>query len=346
MGSFRNIVVIGASAGGIGAAREVVAQIPEDADIAVFVVIHLARRSNAGIIAGTLQKHTSLICKVPTTGERIEKRHLYLALQDHHMIIQDDKIFINRGARENKYRPSVDVLFRSAAVNYGSSVIGIILTGMLDDGTAGMSAIDRCGGITIVQDPEDAQFPDMPQSVLNQIAVDYQVPLKNIGKILTQIFNKPVPPQVPVPRELQIEAEITKKMTSSINQMKQIGDHSDFVCPDCGGGLWAVRHDPTYRYRCHTGHAFTEQALYDMQGLNLEESVWVSIRMLEERRNLLLLMAGHSEQANDEESADENRRRSAEMTAHIEAMKLVLSKLTEDVGSTPDVSFLTNQKKR
>jgi len=327
----RNIIVIGASAGGQQAIVGIVKQLPADINAAIFVVLHLSIKSNAQVIAKTLQKNTSLNCTVATGGEEIKRSHLYLAPQNHHLLIKRNKIIIHHGARENKYRPSIDVLFRSAAVNYGSRVIGIVLTGLFDDGTSGMSAIKRCGGICIVQDPGDADFSDMPQSVINYIEVDHKVKLSKMGDVLNAILNMPVPPGVPVPRELLVENIITENMITSISQLNEIGDRSKFICPDCGGGLWALNNDPANRYRCYTGHVYTEQGLYETQGLNLEESVWVSIRMLEERRNLLMLMATNADRSGNDDLAFSNRSRADEMKLHIKRLKVLLSRLTEDM---------------
>lgn len=336
----RNIIVIGASAGGIQAIREVIAQISADRNVAVFVVLHVSRKSNSEALTRIFQKITSLTCEVGTDGAAIRRGHLYLAPPNHHMMVNNGRIRVHQGTRENKYRPSIDVLFRSAAVNYRSRVIGIILSGMFDDGTSGMSAIKRCGGICIIQDPSDAEFPDMPKSVINHLQVDYQVPLANVGNVLEDIFNKPVPPDHPVPKELQVEATITEKMMTSINELKEFADRSDFVCPDCGGGLWAIKNDPMHRYRCHTGHVYYENTLFEIQGLHLEESVWISIRMLEERRNLLLLMGTHAQESENVELAQENKKRAQEMDLHIKRLKFILAKLTEDMSPTDMSSVL------
>lgn len=340
MQNFRNVIVIGTSAGGIPALRSLVSQLPPDINAVVFVVLHLSVRSNAQVIAEMLQRHTSLTCNVATDGGVISRGHLYLAPPDRHMIIKRHKIIVHHGARENKYRPSIDVLFRSAAVNYGSRVIGVILTGLLDDGTSGMSALKRCGGICIVQDPAEADYSDMPQSVINHIEVDHKVRLSEIGDVLNGIFDKPVPPAVSIPGELLVENIITEKMTTSIKQLNEIGDRSDFTCPDCGGGLWALRNDPAHRYRCYTGHVYTEQSLYETQGLNLEESVWVSMRMLEERRNLLLLMATYAEKAGNDDLAFSNRNRADEMILHIKRLKVLLARLTEGMEQRVDTSVI------
>jgi two-component system chemotaxis response regulator CheB len=325
------IIVIGASAGGIPAIRSLCEALPADLSAAVFIVLHMSPLSSGENLARIFQRHTDLTCRVAEDGSSIQAGHLYVAPPNHHLLLSEKGIKLNQGTRENKYRPSIDVLFRSAAVAYRSQVIGVILTGLLDDGTSGMYAIKRCGGMCIVQEPDEAQYADMPQSVLNRLEVDYRLPVADIGVMLTALTGQPVPVAPPVPRELAIEAQITENMTSTIDQLKQIGDKSDFVCPDCGGGLYAIKNDPTHRYRCHTGHVYTEQLLQDIQGLHLEESVWVSIRMLEERHNLLLLVADHASETGQTAVAKGKLEQVAAMDRHISQLKLLLSKLTEDL---------------
>ena len=325
------IIVIGASAGGIPAISSLCAGLPADLPAAVFVVLHMSALSSAERLARIFQRHTDLVCQAAGDGEIIKAGHLYVAQPNHHLLLGEGVMKLNQGTRENKYRPSIDVLFRSAAVAYRSRVIGIILTGMLEDGTSGMYAIKRCGGICIVQEPDEAQYSDMPQSVLNRLEVDYRLPVADMGSLLAQLAERPVSTAPEVPRELAIEAKITEDMTSTIDQLKQIGDKSDFVCPDCGGGLYAVRNDPAHRYRCYTGHVYTEQLLQDIQGLHLEESVWVSIRMLEERHNLLLLMADHAGEAGQVLLANAKKQHAAAIEKHVGQLKLLLSKLTEDL---------------
>jgi two-component system, chemotaxis family, protein-glutamate methylesterase/glutaminase len=332
MEDFRNIIVIGASAGGISAVAKVVEGLSNDINAAVLVVLHLSRSSNAGNIVRMFQKHTKLVCMVAEDNTVIRKGHLYLAPADHHLMITGERMRVKQGPVENKYRPSIDVLFRSAAVHFGNRVIGIILTGMLEDGTSGMSAIQRCGGICIVQDPAEAEYADMPRSVLNLLRVDHQAVLAEMPGIIYRLMDQPSPEARPVPRELQIEAELTEKMMSDINQLKKIADRSDFICPDCGGGLWAIKNDPTHRYRCHTGHVYTENMLFDQQGVGLEDSVYVSLRMLEERRNLLLLMRTHALERGDQELAAANEHRAGDINRHIIRLKELLSKLAGDLG--------------
>lgn len=321
----RNIIVIGASAGGIAAIKKLLTELDTNLDASIFIVQHLSRDSNALALAEIFQKQTAFLCNVAVDGMPINSGNLYLAPADKHLMLENDRVIVTSGAKENKYRPSIDVLFRSAAVNYGNRVIGIILTGMLEDGTSGMSAIKRCGGICIVQNPNSSEFFSMPQSVINNVAIDYTAELSEIPRRIYEIANRPLPTAVPVPPELQTEFEITKRMKSGINQLKSIGIHSDFACPDCGGGLWEIKNDVTHRYRCYTGHVFTEKMLQELQIHGLEESLWVSIRMLEERANLLKVMATRNTE-NNKRSADYSQRID-ETLEHVERLKKLLADL-------------------
>ncbi|MGY5850646.1 chemotaxis protein CheB [Salegentibacter sp. F14] len=332
---FRNLIVIGASAGGLPAVNHVIARLSKEMDIVVVVVIHVSRKSNSQHIAHNFERNSGLICGVAEDGIPLQKGHLYVAPPEHQLMVKNDRIILNQGPHENKYRPSIDVLFRSAAANYGHRTIGLILTGLFEDGTSGMDAIQRCGGLCIIQDPKEAQFSDMPQSVLNKIKVDYQARLEDIPDIFEKILNRPLPPEKPVPTEIQIEAQITEKVMTDINNMKKIADRSDFTCPDCGGGLWAIKKDPLNRYRCHTGHVFTEKKLNELQDMNIEESIWVSLRMLEEKENLILLMAKRENSEGGQELSSFHEDRLADVRKHIDRLKSFLTALSTDINKEP-----------
>lgn len=334
----RNIIVMGASAGGIPAINAVIQGLSHQMNIAVMVVLHVSRTSSATKIVNSFRKNTDLTCEVAEHGMRIQKGHLYVAPPEQQLMLAGSQLVLTRGPHENKYRPSIDVLFRSAAVNYRNRCIGIILTGLFEDGTSGMYAIKSCGGLCIIQDPVEAQFSDMPLSVLNKIKVDYQVRLAEIPGIIEDILERPLPPGKPVPRELQIEAEITENMMSDIENMKEIGEHSDFVCPDCGGNLWKLKEDPLQRYRCHTGHVFTQKLLGELQDEKIEESVWVSIRMLEEKENLLLLMANGGNQPDTAGNYSLYEDRLASIRKHIAKLKSLLMLLNADLQKSSPLS--------
>jgi two-component system chemotaxis response regulator CheB len=334
MDELKRIIVIGASAGGYQGIADLVAGLPADRDIAVFVVLHMSRDSAGAVVLHHLQLRTPLACKIAANGEPIQGGHLYLAPPDHHLIVKKGSMRVHNGPRENRWRPSIDVLFRSAAAAYDSHVIGIILSGLLDDGTSGMSAIKRSGGICIVQEPKEALYPDMPTNVLNMVDVDYRVPLADISYIITDNLSKPVRRMQPIPEDVRIEAEITENMVSNIDQLKKIGTHSNFSCPDCGGGLWKISKDGVHRYRCYTGHVYTERVLSDKQSEGLEESLWVSIRILEERRNLLTIMAGHEMEAGHAIESVETKKRGEEVEIHINRLKSILHAMDKPASAT------------
>lgn len=319
----KNVIVIGTSAGGISAVSKLVAGFKEDFDAAVFVVIHISRNSLAEVILSQIQKQTVLKCVIPKDGEEITNKVLYLAPADHHMMIEKKKVLIRKGAYDNHWRPSIDVLFRSAAAAYDSCVTGIILTGLLDDGTSGMSAIKRSGGRCMVQEPQEADFPDMPNSVLNNMEVDYKVSINEMGYILSDNFAKNPCKGGKVPADVKLEAEITMRMSSSVKDLEKLGPLTPFTCPDCGGILAKVESDQIARYRCYTGHTYTEKVLEAEKIKRIEESLWVAIRMMEERKNLLeTMMADHPQNTIE---------RAAQMKIHIDRLKKMLLDLNENL---------------
>ena len=286
------ITVVGTSAGGMNALIELVSQLKEDMDTAIFIVMHLFGTGVSDFLLHRLQPHTTFACKLAVDGDPIEKGHIYIATPHVHLLVKRDAILIGRGPEENRWRPSIDVLFRSAAVAYNSRCIGIVLTGLLDDGTTGMFAIKKSGGTCIVQDPNEAEYPDMPLSVLDHMDVDYCVPLGNMGCVLSQILQTN-PEDVTVPEDILIESEIAERVVVDYGNVARIAEKSIFACPDCGRGLWEMTkagNDKIIRYRCHIGHSYSEKDLVVKQGEIFESTLWVALRIMEERRNLLLKM--------------------------------------------------------
>jgi two-component system, chemotaxis family, protein-glutamate methylesterase/glutaminase len=324
MSDLKYLVVIGASAGGLKTVSELIAQIDPALDAAYITVLHLSKNSAIDVVVNRIQKSTKMNCHVVREETTPEKGNIYLAPADHHLIISGDSLKLTSGPAENGWRPSIDVLFRSAAVAYNSRVIGIILTGLLDDGTSGMGSIKKCGGITIVQEPAEAEFDAMPMSVIRNVEVDYRVPVSDIAYILQDLASKAMPKKSNVPPEIRIEAEITERMNSSISQLPQIGTHSNYTCPDCGGNLWEIEKDVVKRYRCHTGHVYTRDLLVKKQGEMVEESLWTAIRMMEERRNLLQ-SSFETVKKNSQEEAETGRLELAqEYEKHIQVLKSLL----------------------
>jgi two-component system chemotaxis response regulator CheB len=278
------------------ALTQLVAQLPGALTAAVLVVQHLSPDSTGAPLVARLNSHTGLHCQLAINHAPLEAGNLYLAPPDRHLLVKDNHLLVTKGPRENSYRPAADALFRSVAVAYGPNVVGVVLTGMLHDGTAGLEFVKRCGGVAVVQDPADAEFPSMPESALRAVAVDYVVPLSQMGALLQQLVD---PAQVAplthknIPADLQLEAAIAERVVGTVEEVSQLGHQVPLTCPDCGGNLWQVEHGQVLRYRCHTGHAFTAAALAENNQQELEETLWVALRMMEERKNLLMGMASH-----------------------------------------------------
>ncbi|KIO77183.1 hypothetical protein TH53_11165 [Pedobacter lusitanus] len=323
----KNIITIGTSAGGLSAVSKLVSTFKKDLDAAVFIVIHLSRSSMTEVLLGAIQKHTELECIIPENGQSIENRTIYLAKADHHMLLVKGQILITRGAFENHWRPAIDVLFRSAAAAYGDCVAAIILTGLLDDGTSGMFAVKRSGGLCIVQDPEEAEFRDMPDNVLRSVEVDYKVSVNEMGYILTDRFLHTVCENKEAPADVKLEADITRRMTSSMEDLAKLGEFSHLTCPDCGGALVKINNDAINRYRCYTGHSFTEKILENEQMKRIEESLWVAIRMMEERKNLLLNMKRDDPGKINLHADSKNNERIEEIQLHTDRLKKMLKDL-------------------
>lgn len=320
------IVTIGASAGGLNAVNELVAQLPEDLNAAVFIVIHLSRVGLGDFLITRLQKYTPFICTIPKDGDEIEAGHIYIAPPDTHLIIKDGKTGLGHGPAESRWRPSIDVLFRSAAAYYGNRVIGVILTGYLNDGTAGMSAIKRSKGFCIVQDPTQAEYPDMPNSVLESVEVDFCVPLNKMGEIIYTIVENAQPEKNEIQPDVLKEARIVENMVTSIAAVLEIGERALYACPDCGGNLWNITVDhATKRYRCHIGHSYTEKDLLLKQHESIESTLWIALRMMEERKMLLIKMSHQETQRGFIRLAASHKKGSDNLEVHINKLKDLLS---------------------
>jgi two-component system chemotaxis response regulator CheB len=323
MAKRRFIVVVGASAGGSVALTEFFDSLTPDLNIAVFVVLHLTKRSIGDLLVARLQKHTTFTCKIPHHKEKIKTGHIYVAPPDHHMMLKSDEILLGRGPMENRYRPSIDALFRSAAVAYNSSVIGIVLSGLLEDGASGMMAIKRSGGVCIIQQPEEAKYPDMPLAVTRHLKPDFSIPVEKMGNAIKVTSAKPRK-KGKVPEELIIEARIAESVHIGIDDLKDIGTHSVYSCPDCGGGLWEIKSNGETNYRCHVGHAFTEGGLLNAMESTTESALWTALRIIEERRNLLAGIAAKANRVKGPNMQRQYKQRIAELEKHIDQLKKVL----------------------
>lgn len=314
------LVVVGSSAGGMQALKALVAQLPADFPAPVFIVNHMSPDMTGDVLVRVLDEAGALRCQHATDGERFELGKIYIAPPDRHMLIEGDKILITKGARENRSRPAIDPLFRSAAVDHGNRVIGVILTGYLDDGTSGMMAIKRCGGICIAQDLDDAAHADMPRSVIVNVGVDHCLPIAGMGALLSRLARGTPGTRQPPPEDVVIEARIAKRVLSDLPSVERLGDQVPFNCPDCGGVLWQMKEGDLLRYRCHTGHAFTSAVLLAVQSAKIEETLWTALRMFEERQNLLATMNTRG----DGKSSSALSQRAGDAQVHVDRIRAML----------------------
>lgn len=316
------LVVAGASAGGVQALSTLVENFSADMDAAVLIVMHIAHTSISDFLLLKLQPHTTFNCKMAKDGMQIEKGCIYVSPANGHLLVSDGTIRIGHGPEENKWRPSIDILFRSAAASWSNRAIGVILTGLLDDGAVGMLAIQNSGGICIIQDPLEAEYPDMPLAAMELLDKPFSLPLTGIGEKLVSLIGAEPGEIVPAPQHIIAEARIAENSATGIDLVEALGQRSPYTCPDCGGGLWEIKDsEKVIHYRCHIGHAYNEAELEKSQRVMLEKTLWVALRAMEERRNLLRKMQRSSEYRGFSTAAETYGRRSAEMEMHIANLK-------------------------
>ncbi len=313
--------MIGTSAGGLEALDALAGQLPTDLPASIFIVQHMAPENTGEALLHRLGKYRSFHCKLAEDGEVFHPSRIYIAPPDYHLLVKAKKMLVTKGSRENRYRPAVDPLFRSAAVTHGPRVIGVVLTGMLDDGTAGLAAIKKCGGVTVVQDPKDSAYPEMPRSALNNGEVDHCVPITELGELLEKLSNEVPGKAIRIPDDVRTEAEIAERVLSDVTQVNTLGAQVPYNCPNCGGVLWQIQNSDVHRYRCHTGHSFTAAALLTSQTERIEETLWISLRMFEERKNLLNNMAQQESRPQQQHSYTQ---RAKETEVHIERIRTML----------------------
>lgn len=288
----RDLVVVGASAGGVEALRALVRGLPADFPAAVVVVLHLPSGGTSGL-AAILGRSGPLPAVQATDGTPLQPGRVHVAPPDHHLLVRDGQLRLSHGPTESGHRPAVDALFRSAARSRGPRVVGVVLSGVLDDGSAGLVAIASRGGATVVQDPGDALYDGMPRAAMRLVQVDHVVPADDLGKVLAERVGDLVDPaRSPELSPLeQVEADIAERGDAGLsNKVGRMGAESGLSCPDCQGSLVRLADAPS-RYRCRVGHAWTEDALLSEQSVTLERALWAALRMLEERGALARRLA-------------------------------------------------------
>lgn len=292
----RDIVVIGASAGGIMALTELLKSIPTDFTATIFVVLHLPASSPSALPL-ILSRAGELNAVHPVDGEVIKRGLVYVSPPDHHILLEGNRVLVKKGPKENNFRPSIDALFRSAAYVYGPRVIGVVLSGLLNDGTSGLWSVKRLGGVTMIQEPADAEFPNMPLNVLDYVKVDYTTRASDMGLLLKKLTTERASKKPKISKEemafLKMEVIISKQDNAFTMGIMNEGELTPFTCPECHGVLVRLIEGKFIRFRCHTGHAYTASSLLADLSKSVEETLWQSMRGLEETTMLLNQISDH-----------------------------------------------------
>jgi two-component system chemotaxis response regulator CheB len=321
----RDVIVIGASAGGVEALQRLVSGFKHDLHALVLIVLHVWARSES-FLPELLSRAGPLPAEHPRDNEIPRYGHIYVAPPDRHLLIEDGRMRLTRGPKENMHRPAVDVLFRTAARCFGPGVIGILLTGYGGDGAAGLAAIDLRGGVTVVQDPAESEAPGMPQSALRIFNPRYRLRVAEIAPLVNEIVQQPAAPEEPKPAVRECVVKSGNPMANEIDlSYARTENASGFICPDCGGALWERTEDGAKKFRCRIGHAYSPDSLLDAEDESVETALWSAVRSLEESaaiaRRVAQLMPGAA--GAFEEKAKERDR-------HAELIRALLARQTGD----------------
>ncbi|MFL5312840.1 MAG: chemotaxis protein CheB [Myxococcales bacterium] len=318
-----DIIVVGASAGGVEALRALVARLPRDLPAAVLVVLHVAP-DHKSILPRILTGAGPLPATHAKNGEALAPARIYVAPPDRHLVVDDGVVRLTRSAPEGGHRPAVDTLFRTAARFHGARVVGVVLSGALDDGTAGLVAVKQRGGVTVVQDPEEALCPDMPRSALENVQVDHCLPTAGIAALLEKLAHEQVELHSPIPTLLQQETDIALERRAAGEPPP--GRPSEFPCPSCGGVLNEVHDGNILRFRCRVGHAYGAASLSAEQQDQLEASLWAAMRALEDQAALSDRLAQRARERGHTRTATQFDDRGSAAREHASNLRDVLNR--------------------
>jgi two-component system chemotaxis response regulator CheB len=282
--ALRGVVAVGASAGGVEALTHLAAGLPDDLPYAILIALHLPP-SAPSVLARILDRHGPLPAEAATDGAELAPGRIYVAVPDRHLLVRDHQVILSEGPTENGHRPAINALFRSAALNYGPRAIGILLSGVLDDGVLGLAAIRSRNGTTVVQHPDDALYPSMPINALQAGVVDHQVAAIDAGALLAKLAEREIQERdMEADESMELENRIAmgRRFSTSFDA-EALGPHSGYTCPDCNGSLMSIGES---NYRCRVGHAWTADALLKARDDEIENALWVALRSLREKVTL------------------------------------------------------------
>ena len=316
----RGIVALGASAGGIEALQRLMRELPEDLTAAICLVVHIPASSRS-LLAEIISRQTPLPVTAAVDGEPLVDGHAYVAPPDRHLRVRAGSIELDRGPKENGVRPAIDPLFRSAADAYGERAIAVVLSGSLSDGAGGAAAVAAAGGAVLVQEPEDAVVPSMPESALAAVPGAARFPAQELADEIdrrTSAFPQIEPEEPPVPEDENVTPLERARR-------KPEGAPVGLTCPECHGPLWELRHGQLVRYRCRVGHAFYEDTLLDGKGAAVEGALWMALEALEERTEVLEKVADRLTRSGRESVAATYRARARSASERAELVRGVLT---------------------
>ncbi|AGL18666.1 chemotaxis protein CheB [Actinoplanes sp. N902-109] len=324
----RDIVAVGASAGGVEALRALVAGLPADYPGVVLVVLHIPREAPSAL-PSILRRSGPLPASAAIDGEPARPGHVYVAPNDRHLLFLDGRLRLTRGPSENGHRPAIDPLFRSVARTAGERGVGVVLSGTRDDGAAGLAGIVARGGLAVVQEPDDALYPGMPRAALTRVRPHHILPAAKLGGLLNEIIAMDLPEDSAPTDDALLEAEVTIAGLGPLTTDELPVAPAGFGCPDCGGSLFEIGDEPTPRYRCRVGHAWSPESLLAEQAVALEGALWIALRALEEKSELSRRLAGSRDRPI-------TSARFQELARETEAAGATIRQLIEQLGSVPD----------
>jgi two-component system chemotaxis response regulator CheB len=319
------LVVIGASAGGVEALIQLTSRLPKDLPAVILIVVHVSS-SVPSFLPQVLRRKCKLPVAHARNNETMQAGHVYIAPPNHHMLVQDGKLRLTHGPRQNGHRPAIDLLFDTAASHHGQCVIGIVLSGMLDDGSRGLRIVKTHGGMAVVQSPEDATFGSMPNSAIARTTVDHVLPAAEIGAQLPEWVAtiKQCLQEVDPPVDEEFEQQFVQDDKHRFEDGQGNDNRTMLTCPDCGGVLWEMHNNGELHYRCHVGHVYSLESLLNDKDNMVERALWTAVRALEENASLARRMANRARETNRPHSVHAFEARASDQAKNADLIRSVL----------------------
>ena len=322
----RDIVVVGASAGGVESLRELIGALPADFPAAVLVVLHVPPVGGSAL-PKILERSGVLPVKHAEEGDQLLPGRVLVAPPDRHLLVYDGAVSLSAGPVENGHRPAVDVLFRSAAATQGARVVGVILSGALDDGAAGMVAVKLRGGVGLVQDPGEALYDSMPRAAVEAAPVDHVLGIGDLAQTLVKVAGEPASDETPASPLMAMEAAMAGLDPETLKSTDPPGEPAGLSCPDCSGGLFLIEEGGLPRFRCRVGHAWSPASLVAQQTSAFETALWVALRTLEEKAALTLELSRRARDSGHRLSAEQFERQAGEAHGAAELVRTLIQRM-------------------